>query len=127
MPELLLPGRDLADQPLAEGEQLGQLAPGGVGCWRRRRPGKRPVPRDHLGIDPVSLGQAAARPGAVAHPLGVDDRDLKAALEQVPMRQALVAPDASITTSVPELAQAVSRAIPAASFATVRRRPAPRS
>lgn len=87
MPELLLPGRDLADQPLAEGEQLGQLAPGGVGCWRRRRPGKRPVPRDHLGIDPVSLGQAAARPGAVAHPLGVDDRDLKAALEQVPMRR----------------------------------------
>ena len=78
--ELLLPGRDLADQPLAEGQQLGQLAPGGVGRWRRRRPGKRAIARDHLGIDPVGLGQSSARPGEVAHPLGVDDRDPEAAL-----------------------------------------------
>jgi hypothetical protein len=92
MPELLLPGRDLADQPLAEGQHLGELARGGVRRRRRRRPGKRAVTGDHLGIDPVGLGQPPARLGKVAHPLGVDDRDRQAACDQAPMRQALVTP-----------------------------------
>jgi hypothetical protein len=91
MGELLLPGRDLADQPLAEGQQFGQLAPGGVGCWRRRRPGERAVAGDHLGIDPVGLGQAPARAGKVAHPLGVDDRNPHPALAQGAMGPALIA------------------------------------
>ena len=101
MAELLLPGGDLADQPLTEGQQLGKLAQGGVRRRRRWWPGEgavaaitsastRSVPGSARRPED-KLGQSPARLGEVAHPLGVDDRDLEAALEQAPMRQALVA------------------------------------
>ena len=73
MAELLAAGGDLGRELAAIGQELGQDPARAGHQHGGRRPGKGTVARDHLGIDPVSLGQAPACLGEGAHPRGVDD------------------------------------------------------
>ena len=91
MAELLAARGDLGRKLAAIGQELGEHLARAGGLRRRPRPGERAVAGDHRGIDAVGFGQATARPGKVAHPRGVDDRDPEAALAEQAVRQALVA------------------------------------
>ena len=91
MAELLAARRDLGRELAAIGQELGQNLASAGGQRGRRRPGERAVARDHLGIDAVGFGQAAARPGKGAHPRGVDHSDRQVARAEQALRRALVA------------------------------------
>jgi len=62
-------------QLLAVGDQVGQLAPGGIGCRRGTWLLAFAVAAQQRGVEAVGLGHPADGPGVIANALGVTDVD----------------------------------------------------